>query len=304
MKKHTHSRFSILELIIVIAIMTILSAMIFVLTNATKDASNSIKTNSIINSCKISIEYVNEFIANESRSNSIEIYQHPLFTKVWPSNKVWTFRDKNESDNGFTANGLRDMINIGNLGIENNSIAVAEMKFPDGIITKTLVDGWGNPILLMRNQIAWEIKKLNPSDNKTEKVYFDRTKSNLSQYLKVFNTNLPGLGLYEWNDASFNHLNGSAVLESSYEVAPKGADGYKNVVINGKIAVPHNTNDFDFFSPGKDGKVGNLIPRDNNQDRWSEIKDNTGALKWIKATIPGTDPDDDNFASFNKFNAE
>jgi hypothetical protein len=115
---------------------------------------------------------------------------------------------------------------------------------------------------------------------------------------------MPGKNLYEWNDTSFNHIDSNMANEPSYEVAPKGADGYRNVNIEGKIAVPHNVNSFDFFSPGKDGKVGNLISNDNKQDRWSEWINTNGEVKWVPTTIYATDPDNDNHFSYNKYNAE
>lgn len=297
--------FSILELMIVITIMTILALMIFVLSKGVKDSARTTLTESTISTCKTNVENLYNFILNQSRSNSMEVYQHPLFTKVWPSNKVWTFRDKDESDKGITSNGLMNMINIGSLGVENKSIVRGDMKFPDGVTTEALIDGWGNPILLMRNEMPWFIKKLPPGDNVIEKVYQDRTKASMGLYAKyMFKTDTPGKNLYEWNDGGFNHTDSKGVNEPSYEVAPMKADSYKMVEIHGKIAVPYNNNDFDFFSVGKDGKIGNLIKNDNKQDRWSEVFDKKGSVKWVATSASSTDPDMDNIITFNRYIVE
>lgn len=305
MEKKLSRLFSILELLIVVTIMTILATMIFVLAKGVKDGARTVQTESTINTAKSSVENLYNFILNQSRSNSIEVYQHPLFTKVWPSNKVWTFRGKDETDKGITSNGLVNMINIGNLGVENKSIVVGDMKFPDGFTGDALIDGWGNPILLMRNEMPWFVKKLAPGDNVIEKVYQDRTKTSMGLYAKyMFKTDGAGKNLYQWNDAGFNHVDSKGVNDPSYEVAPLKSDGYRMVVIQGQIAVPYNNNDFDFFSVGKDGKIGNLIKSDNKQDRWSEVFNKKGSVRWVPTTISGNDPDMDNIITFNRYIVE
>jgi hypothetical protein len=305
MKKQYSHLFSILELLIVMSVMAILATMIFVVVKGVKDGARMVQTTSTISTCKTSVENLYEYIFNESRKNSMEVYQHPLFAKVWPSNKVWTFRDKDETDKGITSNGLMNMIYLGSLGVENKSIVMGEMQFPDytkptGV--KTLVDGWGFPILLMRNETNWHIKKLNPTDNIVENVYKNREKTSLGFYAKyMFRTDGTNQNLYEWNDGSFNHTDSAGVNEPSYEVAPIKADGFRYVQINGQKGVTYNVDDFDFFSPGKDGKIGNLIQNDMKQDRWTEVKNKAGALNWVPASAAKTDPDMDNIVSFNKY---
>lgn len=297
--------FSILELLIVMAIMAILATMIFVVVKGVKDGARLVQTNSTISTCKTSVENLYNYIFNQSRSNSMEVNKHPLFSKVWPSNKVWTFRDKDETDKGITSNGLMNMIHIGSLGAENKSIVMGEMQFPDYTKTNgvsTLIDGWGFPILVMRNETSWHIKKLNPNDNIIEEVYKKREKSSLGFYSKyMFRTDSTGKNLYEWNDSSFNHIDSLGVNEPSYEVAPIKADGLRNVQINGLVGVTYNFDDFDFFSPGKDGKIGNLIQNDMKEDRWTEVMNDAGALKWVPASPSKTDPDMDNIVTFNKY---
>lgn len=307
MKKQSGYFFSILELLIVISIMTILALMIFVVTRGVKDGAKLVETKSTIHTCKTSIENLYNFVFNQSRTNNIEVYEHPLFSKVWPSNKVWTFRDKDETDKKITSNGLMDMINIGSLGVENKSIVMGEMQFADytkvGTGVRTLIDGWGYPILVMRNETPWHIKKLLSTDNPVDKVYKDRAKTTLGFYSKyMFDTSTSNKNLYQWNDGGFNHVDSvTGVSEPSYEVAPMGADGFRKVQINGQIAVTYNLDDFDFFSPGKDGKIGNLIENDMMQDRWTEMANKKGDLKWKPASAANVDPDADNIVTFNKY---
>ena len=308
MREQSKKMFSILELLIVITIMTILAIMGFYVTKGVKDGARTTQTESTINSCKVNIENLYNFILNQSRSNSIEVYQHPMFTKIWPSNKVWTFKDKDESDMGINVNGLMNLINIGNLGVENKSITVAELKYPDNSISKTLIDGWGFPILLMRNEMPWFVRRMAPGDNVIDKVYRDRTKASMGLYAKyMFKTNDPGKNLYGWNDAGFNHVDSKGVNEPSYEVAPLGTDSYRKLgaLMYGKVAVPYNNNDFDFFSAGKDGKIGNLIKSDNKQDRWTEVVNKKGSVRWEPVTVSSvTDPDTDNIVTFNRYIVE
>lgn len=303
MKIRSKKLFSALELLIVMAIMAILATMLFVVSKGVKDGAKTIQTQSTIQTAKSSVENLYNYIFNESRYKSMEVYQHPLFSKVWPSNKVWAFRDKDETDRGIKSNGLINMISIGTLGVENKSIIIDKMNFPDGVkAVDTLVDGWGFPILLMRNELAWHVKNVLPNESVTEKVYQDRTKTTVGLYARHrFITTGTGLNLYEWNDSSFNHVDSITKLtEPSYEVAPLGTDDYRLVRISGKIAVPYNNNDFDFFSPGKDGKIGNLIENDMRQDRWSGV-DNEAFVSWVPTSASKVDPDMDNIITFNKY---
>lgn len=307
MRKQCKKMFSILELLIVITIMSILALSIFVLTKGVKDSAKTVQTEATISTSKTNVENLYNFIFNQSRSKYMEVYQHTLFSKVWSSNKIWTFRDKDEVDNGITSNGLMDMINIGSLGIENSTIVYDELEYNDGTKSKTLIDGWGNPIFLMRNEMPWFIKRLGPKESVAEKVYQDRTKASLGLYAKyTFNTNYSGKNLYGWNDIDFNHVDSKGVKGPSYEVAPEGANGMrivdKDKIMYGKVAVPFNNNDFDFFSVGKDGKVGNLRKNDNMQDRWSDIMGKQGGYKWVPVNISSTtDPDTDNIVSFQRY---
>ena len=290
--------------------MTILALMIFAIVKGVKDGARTVLTESTIKTCKSSMDNLYNFIFNESRKNNIEVFQHPLFKKVWPSNKVWTFRDKDETDLGITSNGLMNMINIGNLGIENKSMLIEDVKYT---ITpmKTLVDGWGNPICLMRNEIPWWMKNKPVNDDIVETIYKDRKKSNVGLYsYHTFNSNLAGKNLYGWNDAGFSHVDSNGVNEPSYEIAPLGNDVTRTIgaLMYGQVAVPYNTNDFDFFSAGKDGKIGNLIPNDMMEDRWTEkVKKDATSLSsefsfvWKPASASVFDPDTDNIISYNKY---
>ncbi len=306
MKIRSKKLFSVLELLIVMAIMAILATMIFVVVKGVKESTRMVQTEATIRTCKTSMENLYNYIYNQSRADSIEVYNHPLFRKVWPSNKVWTFRDKDETDNGITSNGFGNMMSIGNLSA-NEKISTIKMKYPDSATPlETLVDGWGYPILVMRNEMPWFVKKLNPNDNVVEKVYKDRTKASLGVYAKyMFRTDGTGQNLFEWNDSGFNHaeidIESKKETIPAYEVAPLLADTYRFVQIHGKIAVPYNSNDFDFFSPGKDGKIGNLIKDDMKQDRWTEVLNKEGALKWVPASASKVDPDSDNVVSFNRY---
>ena len=318
MKKNSFRPFSVLELLIVITIMTILALMIFAIVKGVKDSARTALTESTIKTCKSSMENLYNFAFNEARKNNIEIYQHPLFSKVWPSNKVWTFRDMDLSDLSISSNGLLNMINIGNLGIENRSMLIDEVTYPDANPSKTvnpkkmntLLDGWGNPILLIRNETPWWVKTKLANEEVVLNVYMDRRKTNVGLYGNhMFKTNSSGKNLYAWNDISFDHIDSNGVNEPSYEIAP-GAVGDKVIgaLMFGKEAVPYNSNDFDFFSSGKDGKVGNLIPNDMMQDRWDQkvrinLNDVTSPYKfnWIAASASVVDPDSDNIVSFNKY---
>ena len=317
MRKQNKTMFSVLELLIVMTIMAILALMIFVIIKGAKDSARMVLTESTLKTCKSSMENVYNFIFNEARKNNIEVYQHPFFSKVFPSNRAWTFCDKDYSDIGIEANGLMNMINIGNLGVENKSMATQYIEYPgEATPLKTLVDGWGNPILLIRNELPWWIKKMKPNDNLIESVYRDRSKSNLGLYaFHLFETDTSNKNFYEWNDGTngFDHIDSKGVKEPSYEVAPEQKSGFRKLgkELYGKIAVPYNTNDFDFFSVGKDGKIGNLIPQDMKQDRYSKkVKVNKNditsplSVVWTPASASNVDPDDDNIISFNRYNLE
>lgn len=309
-------KFTVIELLFVLAVMLILALLVFVAVKGAKEASRKVMTSATISTCKANVENLYNYIFNESRKKNIAINEHPLFSQIWSSNKVWTFRDASVTDNGITANGLNDIIVKGALTVDNDSIIIQPLKYP-GVSdpVNTLVDGWGNPILLIRNEIAWWVKKNPPNADVIDTVYKIRTKSTVGLYAyHMFSTTGSGMNMYAWNDSNFDHTDSTGVKDSSYEVAPIEKTSGIRLVGNemyGKASLAYSTNDFDYFSAGSDGKIGNLIPRDLSQDRWNgkerEKANDINSkllLKWVLATYKITDPDDDNIISFNRYDLQ